>query len=88
MTNIAVLNLESQRSGCPGSEFICFLYLYPFLKELQFNIIEEVGGEKREKPIDLLTWNESTNWVTNMATEMYQDSQVQVILAGETGKWR
>ena len=63
-------------------------YLYPFLKELQFNIIEEVGGEKREKPIDLLTWNESTNWVTNMATEMYQDSQVQVILAGETGKWR
>ncbi len=55
-------------------------YLYPFIKESNFTL----NGEN----IDLLTWNEGANWVLNMITDMFADSQVKVILAGERGEWR
>ncbi|EAL5739843.1 sulfatase domain-containing protein [Campylobacter lari] len=57
-------------------------YLYEFIKQSNFKVKNKYNNLE---DIDLLIWNESNDWFKNQNKEIFHDSQIKIILAGE--KW-
>ncbi|EGK8007999.1 phosphoethanolamine transferase [Campylobacter lari] len=58
-------------------------YLYEFIKQSNFKVKNKYNNLE---DIDLLTWNENDGWFKNQGKEIFNDTQIKIILAGEIYK--